>query len=110
MVILSPDLLQSGVLGVNTELSLSSTNTDVAYTMPARLQGITISVYMTSGSGQMEILATTNKSSTIAAGTAKWFSVLGQITGSKQFTMPARVTAIRFVWTSGTFDISFYAA
>lgn len=110
MVILSPDLLQSGVLGVNTELTLSSSNTDVAYTMPARLQGITISAYMTSGSGQMEILVTTNKVSTVSAGTAKWFSACGPITASKQLTLPARITAIRFVWTSGTFDISFYAA
>ena len=110
MVILAPELLQSGILGVNTELTLDSVNNDVAYTIPGRLQALSVSAYMTSGSGQMEILVTTNKVSTVSAGTAKWFSACGPITASKQLTLPARITAIRFVWTSGNFDISFYAA
>lgn len=109
-VIQTPDLLQSGILGVNHEFVLSAASPDLIFPIPGRLVALTLSVLMTSGSGQFEVLVTTNKGTTISAGTATWFSLGGARTASCQITIPARITAIRFVRTSGDFTGSFYAA
>lgn len=108
--IVTPDLLQSGILGVNHEFTIDGTNADYVFPIPGRLVALSVSAVLTTGTGEFEILATTNKGSTISAGTADWFSLGGARTASCQITIPARVTAIRFVRTSGTFRCSFYAA
>lgn len=109
-VIQTPELLQSGILGVNQEFVLNATSNDLIFPIPGRLVAITLSVLLTSGTGEFEVLTTTNKMTTVSAGNAVWFSLGGPRTSSVQMTIPARVTAIRFVRTSGEFSCSFYAA
>lgn len=109
MQILSPEMLTNGILGINTEVTLDGTTTDVAYPISARLNSLTWQAAI-DGAGQYEVQATCNKPSTVQAGTAKWFTIGGARTSSAQVTMPARITYIRFIRTSGTIYVSFYAA
>lgn len=107
--ILNPDMLQSGVLGINQEVTLSATTQSAVYSIPARLSALTWQAVI-DGVGEYEVLATVNKIATIQSGTPDWFTLGGTRTASAQVTIPARVTAIKFVRTSGTIRIAFYAA
>jgi hypothetical protein len=109
MQILSPDMLTNGILGVNSEITLNATTTDVAYPIPGRLNALTWQAYI-DGSGSYEVQATCNKPATVQGGSAKWFSLGGVRNASAQVTIPARVTYIRFIRNSGTILVAFYAA
>lgn len=109
MQLLTADMLTNGILGVNHEVTLDATTNDVAFAIPGRLNALTWQAYI-DGAGSYEVQATVNKPATVQAGNAKWFSVGGVRNVSAQVTMPARITYIRFIRTSGTIFCAFYSA
>lgn len=109
MIVATPDMLTNGVVGVNQEVTLDGTTADIAYLLPARCNALTWQAYIDS-TGTYEVQATCNKPATVQAGTAKWFSLGGARTASAQMTLPARITAIRFIRTAGTIYVAFLAA
>lgn len=107
--IMNPDMLQSGVLGINHEITLDANTQSAVFSIPARLSALTWQATI-DGVGGYEVLATVNKLETIRSGTPDWYTLGGARTASAQVTIPARVTAVKFVRTSGTIRVAFYAA
>lgn len=107
--IMNPDMLQSGVLGINHEITLDAATQSAVFSIPARLSALTWQAAI-DGVGSFEVLTTVNKPETIRFGAPDWYTLGGPRIASAQITIPARITAIKFVRTAGIIRVAFYAA